>query len=217
MARLVLGEPQIVSEKEVVANERRMRVDDDVEGIANEVLYKTAFTKHAYHWPTIGWMVDIEGFTPDDCISFYKTYYAPNNATIVVAGDVREQDVLEKIRDGYGDIPAEAIPEEDTTPEPPQLESRRVQLTKPTASEKLLVGFRGPALGDADHVALSILNEVLFGGRASRIYRELVTSREVCTEVRGWVSTFRDTGLYEMYFTARPGIASADMLARAVA
>src|SRR4051812_5842335 len=182
MARLVLREPQIVSEKEVVANERRMRVDDDVEGIANEVLYKTAFTTHPYHWPTIGWMKDIEGFTPDDCVAFYKTYYAPNNATIVIAGDVREQDVLEKIRDAYGAIPSSVIPEEDTTPEPTQLEMREVVLKKPTASEKLLVGFHGPALGDADHPALSILNEVLFGGRASRMYHELVTTREVCTE-----------------------------------
>jgi len=64
MARLVLREPQIASEKDVVANERRMRVDDDVEGTANEILYKTAFTVHPYHWPTIGWMTDIEGFTP---------------------------------------------------------------------------------------------------------------------------------------------------------
>jgi zinc protease len=214
MAKLVLREPQVVSEKEVVANERRMRVDDDVEGIANEILYKTAFTKHPYHWPTIGWMVDIENFTPEDCVAFYKTYYAPNNATVVIAGDVKEQDVLEKIRDAYGEIPASALPEEDTTPEPVQLESREVILKKPTASEKLLVGFHGPALGDADHAALSILNEVLFGGRASRMYRELVTTREVCTEIRGWVSTFRDPGLYEMYFTARPGTSRADVLAR---
>jgi zinc protease len=214
MARLVLREPQVVSEKEVVANERRMRVDDDVEGIANEMLYKTAFTKHPYHWPTIGWMVDIEGFTPEDCVAFYKTYYAPNNATIIVAGDVREQDVLEKIRDAYAAIPPSTIPEEDTFPEPPQLDSRRLEMKKPTASEKLLLGFHGPALGDADHPALSILNEVLFGGRASRMYRELVTSSEVCTELRGWVSTFRDPGLYEMYFTARPGISGAHVLAK---
>jgi zinc protease len=214
MAKLVLREPQIVSEKEVVANERRMRVDDDVEGIANEILYKTAFTKHPYHWPTIGWMVDIEAFTPDDCVAFYKTYYAPNNATIVICGDVREQDVLERIRDAYGPIPASTIPEEDTTPEPVQLESREVILKKPTASEKVLLGFHGPALGDADHAALSILNEVLFGGRASRMYRELVTTREVCTDLRGWVSTFRDPGLYEMYFTARTGTSAADVLAR---
>ncbi len=215
MAKLVLREPQIVSEKEVVANERRMRVDDDVEGTANEILYKTAFTRHPYHWPTIGWMKDIEGFTPEDCVAFYKTYYAPNNATVVIAGDVREQDVLERMRDAYASIPSSTIPEEDTTPEPPQLDARQVVLHKPTASEKLLVGFHGPALGDADHPALSILNEVLFGGRASRMYRELVTTREVCTEIRGWVSTFRDPGLYELYFTARPGVTGADVLARA--
>jgi zinc protease len=157
-------------------------------------------------------MADIEGFTPEDCTAFYSTFYAPNNATIVIVGDVREQDVLERIRDAYGPIPAATLPDEDTQPEPPQLEPREVVLRKPTASEKVLLGYRGPALGDTDHVPLSILNEVLFGGRASRIYRELVTTREIATEVRGWVSTFRDPGLYEMYFTARPGIAGDDVL-----
>jgi zinc protease len=213
MARLVLREPQVTSEKEVVANERRMRVDDDVEGAANEILYKTAFTRHPYHWPTIGWMPDIEGFTPEDCAAFYRTYYAPNNATIVLVGDIREADVLERIRDAYGAIEAAVLPDEDTQPEPPQLEPREVVMRKPTSSEKLLVGYRGPALGDADHVALSVLNEVLFGGRAARMYRELVTKREICTEVRGWVSTFRDPGLYELYFTARPGISGDEVLA----
>lgn len=213
MARLVLREPQVASEKEVVANERRLRVDDDIEGTANEILYKTAFTCHPYHWPTIGWMTDIEGFTPDDCASFYKTFYAPNNATVVVVGDVSEKDVLVRIRDGYGAIPASTIPEEDTQPEPPQSGTREVKLHKPTPSEKLLVGYRGPALGDADHATLVVLNEILFGGRASRLYRELVTTKESCTEVRGWVSTFRDPGLYELYFTARPGASGDAILA----
>lgn len=206
MARLVLREPQVVSEKDVVANERRQRVDDDTEGTANETLYKTAFTVHPYHWPTIGWMSDIENFSPDDCVAFYETYYAPNNATVVVCGDVREQDVLEKVQAAYGTIDAAALPEEDTCPEPPQLEPREVVLQKPTTSERMLIGFKGPALGDADHTTLSVLNEILFGGRASRLYRELVTNKELCTEVRGWVSTFRDPGLYEMYFTARPEV-----------
>ncbi len=215
MAKLVLREPQIVSEKEVVANERRMRVDDDVEGAANEILYKTAFTCHPYHWPTIGWMQDIEGFTPDDCVAFYETYYAPNNATVVVCGDVKEKDVLEKIRDAYGPIPASTLPEEDTEPEPPQTGPREAVMKKPTASEKVLLGYHGPALGDAEHPALSVLNEVLFGWRASRMHRELVTKQELCTDVRGWVSTFRDPGLYEMYFTARPGVAGDAVLAAA--
>jgi zinc protease len=213
MARLVLRDPQVASEKEVVANERRMRVDDDVEGTANEILYKTAFSCHPYHWPTIGWMTDIEAFTPEDCVSFYRTFYAPNNATVVVVGDVSEKDVLTRIRDAYGPIAASEIPEEDTQPEPPQLTPREVAFRKPTPSEKLLVGYRGPALGDADHATLVVLNEILFGGRASRLYRELVTTGEACTEVRGWVSTFRDPGLYELYFTARPGVAGDKVLA----
>src|SRR5262249_54070342 len=72
--------------------------------------------------------------------------------------------------------------------------------------------YRGPALGDADHATLVVLNEILFGGRASRIYQILVTTGEMCTEVRGWVSTFRDPGLYELYFTARPGVAGETVL-----
>jgi zinc protease len=212
MARLVLREPQVVSEKEVVTNERRMRVEDDPEGTANELLYKTAFSKHPYHWPTIGWMSDIQGFTPADCKTFYETYYAPNNATVVVVGDVEEDDVLTRIRDRYGAIEASAIPEEDTQPEPPQLEPREAELKKPTATEKALIAYHGPALGDADHPALSLLNEILFGGRASRMHRILVEKRELCIDVRGWVSTFRDPGLYEMTFTARPDIETPQVL-----
>lgn len=205
MARLVLREPQVASEKEVVANERRYRVDDDVEGAANELLYKTAFVEHPYGWPTIGWMADIQGFTPDDCASFYRTYYAPNNATVVVAGDVRERALLEHILAAYGGIPAQAIPPEDITPESPQLEPRELTLRKPTASEKLMMAFKGPALGDADHATLTVLSEVLFGGRASRLYRALIVQGELATELRGWVSTFRDPGLFECFATARPG------------
>jgi zinc protease len=203
MARLVLREPQVTSEKEVVANERRLRVDDDVEGAASELLYKMAFSRHPYGWPTIGWMQDIESLSPEDCASFYRTYYAPNNATIVVAGDVRERDLLLAIREAYGGLPAQTIPPEDITPEPPQLDTRDVEIRKPTATEKLLLAFQGPALGDADHAALTVLSEVLFGGRASRLYRELVVERELATEVRGWVSTFRDPGLFDCSAHAR--------------
>lgn len=211
MAHLVLREPQVASEKEVVANERRYRVEDDVEGAASELLYKTAFTVHPYHWPTIGWMEDIHDFSPEDCAAFYRTFYAPNNALLVIVGDVREKDVLTKVRDAYGAIPSAAIPPEDTHPEPPQLEERRVTIKKPTATEKLFIGYQGPALGDADHAHLTLVNEILFGGRASRLHRAMVIDEEVASDLRGWVSTFRDPGLYEMHVTARPGKTAADV------
>jgi zinc protease len=203
MARLVLREPQVKSEKEVVANERRYRVDDDVEGSANELLYKTAFTLHPYGWPTIGWMEDIQGFSPDDCVAFYRTYYAPNNATVVVVGDLRERDLLAAIVREYGPLPSQPIPPEDIHPEPPQLDARDIEVRKPTATQKLLLAFKGPAFGDADHATLSVLSEVLFGGRAARLYRSLVVEMELATDIRGWVSTFRDPGLFECWATAR--------------
>jgi zinc protease len=212
MHRLILRDPQVASEKEVVANERRFRVEDDVEGLANELLYKTAFERHPYSWPTIGWMQDIQSFTSEDCAAFYKTYYAPNNATVVVVGDVRERDLLLAVRDAYGPIAGQPIPPEDVVPEPHQAEERRVELRKPCASEKLLVAFKGPALGDADHVLLTLLSEVLFGGRGSRLYRSLVVERELAIDVRGWVSTFRDPGLFECWITAREGRTASEIL-----
>ena len=213
MGHLVLRAPQVTSEKEVVANERRFRVDDDVEGTMNEVLYKTAFTKHPYHWPTIGWMPDIQGFTPEDCAEFYRTYYAPNNATVVLVGDFDPARALAKMREAYGALPPATIPPEDGWPEPPQLEERRVEMTKPTPTDKLMVGYRGPALGDPDHAALSVLAEVLFGGRAARVYRALVVEAEIASELRAWASTFRDPGLFEVAATARVGHGAQEILA----
>jgi zinc protease len=212
MAKLVLREPQVSSEKEVVANERRYRVDDDVEGAVSELLYKTAYTTHAYRWPTIGWMTDIEGFTTGDCAAFYRTYYAPNNATAVIVGDIREKDVLAKIQKAYGDLQSAEIPVEDVIPEPPQAAERRVSINKPTATDKLAIAYHGPAFGDVDHVPLTMLAEVLFSGRSSRCHRALIQEQELCTELRGWVGTFKDPGLFEIYATARPGKSAANVL-----
>ena len=203
MARLVLREPQVKSEKEVVANERRYRVDDDVEGTVNELLWKTAFHTHAYHWPTIGWMQDIENFTVEDCHEFYKTYYAPNNATLVVVGDVAEAALLSKVSSAYGGLSTAQLPLEDVNPEPPQVEERRLEIEQPTTTQKLAVGYKSPGIGDFDHPALSLLSEVLFGGRASRVYKRLVRDLELCSEVRAFVGPFRDPGLFEVFASAR--------------
>jgi zinc protease len=212
MARLVLRDPQLISEKEVVTNERRQRVEDDVDGSVNELLYRLAFEKHGYGWPTIGWMDDIQGFTTEDCLAFYRTYYAPNNATVVVVGDVKIKDVLGHIQRAYGGMAPAVLPIEDVQPEPPQTAERTQEVEKPTATHKVCLGYRGPALGDADHAALSVLNEVLFGGRASRVHRALVQDKELALEVRGWVSTFRDPGLYDISMTGREGVTGEQLL-----
>ena len=111
--------------------------------------------------------------------------------------------MLTRVRDAYGSLAAAVLPIEDVQPEPFQLEERRLDVKKPTASEKVILGFKGPALGDADHATLVVLSEILFGGRASRLYEKVVIEKEVASDIRGWVSTFRDPGLFEMYLYAR--------------
>jgi zinc protease len=212
MSKLVLREPQVTSEKEVVANERRYRVDDDVEGAVSELLWATAFTKHAYKWPTIGWMKDIEGFTTEDCEAFYRAFYAPNNAALVISGDFKLADVLRQVSQRYGVMPASTLPLEDAQPEPPQTAERRVEVRKPTATEKVVIGYHAPALGDFDHPAISLLSEVLFGGRASRLHQRLVRELELASEVRAFVGPFHDPGLFEIYAAAREGHTAEELL-----
>lgn len=213
MSKLVLREPQVTSEKEVVANERRYRVDDDVEGAVSELLWATAFTKHAYKWPTIGWMKDIEGFTTEDCEAFYRAYYAPNNAVLVISGDFKVEQVLKLVSQRYGSMPSSVLPIENAQPEPAQTEERRVDIKKQTTTEKVVIGYHSPALGDFDHPAISLLSEVLFGGRASRLHQRMVRELEIASEVRASVGPFHDPGLFELYIAAREGHTAEELLA----
>lgn len=211
MKNLVLRKSVVDNEIGVVANERRYRVEDDVDGTVNELLYKTAFTEHPYHHPTIGWMADIEAFTPEDCRRFYRTYYAPNNAAIVVVGHTTAPKLMALVQKHYGSMRAAEIPREQYAQEPEQRAERVERLVKPTPTAKIAVGYKSPALAHPDHAPLSVLCEALFGGRSARIFRALVTEGELATDVAASVAQFRDPGLFELYLTARDGV-SADML-----
>lgn len=212
MANLVLREPQLRSEREVVQNERRFRVDDDVEGIASEALYATAFTRHPYGHPTIGWKRDIAAFTTGDCRNFYRTYYAPNNAILVVAGDFDEARLLRLLRAHYGRLAPARIARPTRPTEPAQRAERTRTLRRTTPSEKIALGYHGPAFGHADHAVLSVLNELLLGSRSSRLFRRLVEDEDLVADLHGHVTPFADPGLYEMWFSLREGRRAARVL-----
>jgi zinc protease len=209
MANLVLREPQVASEKEVVANERRLRVEDDLDGWASERLWELAFTKHAYRIPTIGSMEDILAFTPEDCERFYTTYYAPNACTLVLVGAIDPAKALALVQETHGHLAASQLPAEDLEPEPPQTSPRRLEARKPTSSERVQIAYHGPALGDADHATMSLLIEVLAGGRASRLHQVVVREGELATEIGATCGSFRDPSLIEFSATARPGVTAA--------
>jgi zinc protease len=203
MRNLVLRAKPVASEKEVVANERRYRVEDDVDGAISETLWSLAFSEHPYHHPTIGWMADIENFTPADCREFYKTWYAPNNATVVLVGDLDRAKALKLIQRHYGAMRPAKLPELAIPVEPAQSEHRLAVLERPTPTAKVALGYKCPEFTHPDHAALSVLVEALTGGRSARLYRELVTEREIATDISGWASTFRDPGLVEISATGR--------------
>ena len=210
MAHLTLGETQVESEREVVANERRFRVEDDVDGFLSEELYKAAFTVHPYHWPTIGWMRDIESISIDDCRAFYRTYYAPNNATVVLVGDVDEDEALALIASRYGQIPAATLPAEAVTAEPEQRQERRLSWSKPVTADKLRIGYKAPPIGHADYAALEVLSEILFGGNSSRLHRRLVVDSEIAASTHAATAPFRDPGLFEISVGMQRGHAAAE-------
>lgn len=213
MGNLVLRGPQVSSEKEVVVNERKMRVDDDAEGKALELLYDSAFRRHPYRWPTIGWMDDIRGFTVQDCRAFYRAHYAPSNATIVIAGDFNESKALALVQTHYGGFPrVQATSSRASSKEPLQRAERVFQLEVPTPTEKILIGYRAPAFSDPHTPALVIANEVLFGGQSSRLHRLFCIDKELALSVRGSISPFVDPGLFEIWVFLREGKSKRDAL-----
>jgi zinc protease len=213
MHNLVLRPPQVRSEKDVVANERRFRVEDDVEGETHELMYRLAFKRHPYGHPTIGSMRDIKSFTPRDCERFYRTYYAPNNALLVVAGDFEEKKLLKEVLRLYGKLPRAALPPPPAVVEPVQTSERVKKLKRPTPTAKIALGYHAPAFGDTDYSALSLLNELLFVGRSARVYQRLVRKAELAAEVHAGIAPFIDPGLYDIWVTLQPGARIGQTLA----
>ncbi|MCA9514938.1 MAG: insulinase family protein, partial [Myxococcales bacterium] len=205
LENLVLNDAQLESEREVVKNERLMRVDNDPEGRLAEELYALAFERHSYGWPTIGWMPDIEGITVADCMGFYDTYYSPNNATVVIVGDVDTREALGLVQRYYGHLGAREIPAETVRVEPPQTAEKRKVLTLPLAAPKLLYAFHATAATDPAQPAIEVLDEILAGGESSRLYKALVVDGEIATEVSSWAAAWAQPGLLELGITLQPG------------
>ena len=112
----------------------------------------------------------------------------------------------------FGELASADIPIEDVHPEPPHVEERRVRTEKPTPTQKVALGYPAPALGDFDHAPLVLLNEILFGGRSSRVHRALIQDKEIASEVRATVGAFRDPSLYDIFLSAREQHTCADLL-----
>jgi zinc protease len=212
MQHLVLEPTPVEAERDVVTNERRERVEDDVDGWLDEQLMAQAFTVHPYRWPTIGWMEDIRALSLPDIRAFYRTWYAPNNATIVCVGDFEERALLDLIATHYGSIPPATLPEVSRVVEPEQNRERVVRAPKPIATDRLLVGYKAPGQDEADWAALEIVATMLAGCPSARLYRRLVIEREAASSVDAQLTPFRDPSLLRLAVTAARGHTADEIL-----
>jgi zinc protease len=201
MANLNLGPKQFDSEIKVVMEERRMRTEDDPQSQVHEALYAAAFAAHPYHRPVIGWMDDLEHMTWQDAYHWYRTWYAPNNAYVVIVGDVDHEAVFQLAEKYYGAIKPHPLPERKPRNEPPQLGVRRVVVKAPAKLPYIVMAWKVPKLKeietDSEPYALEVLAAVLDGHDAARLAKDLVRSGTVAHSAgAGYDSMLRGEALF---------------------
>ncbi len=181
MASLLIDEKDFLSERQVVVEERSLRIEDQPSNVLGEVMRATAFLAHPYGRPTIGWPSDIKGWTREDLARHYRIYYAPNNATLVVAGDVKKDAILPKIQALYGGIPRQPDPPKVITQEPPQVGERRVYVRKEAELPLLFMVHHVPNLTHPDSFALQVLAYILGGGESARFHQKVVYEKQLAS------------------------------------
>jgi zinc protease len=201
---LSLDSASVASERGVVYSERRTSVDDNGEAALNEQIQAAAYTAHPYGMPVVGWPSDIEAWTQRDLKEWFRVNYAPNNATMIVTGDVTPQEIFGLAEKHIGPIPAQTPPPPVRTVEPPQQGERRVVLRRASQVPYIQMAFHCGREKDPDVEALDLLSTVLTGGESSRLYRRLVDRDRVAVSVYDYFLRGFDPGLYWVVATVSP-------------
>jgi zinc protease len=200
-------EPEkIKSEREVVASERRLSVDNENGGVLDEQLWAAAIIAHPYHWPVVGWMSDIEHWTMAQLRHHFEMGYSPNNATMVVAGDVSPEEIFQLCEKYIEPIPTHAPPPPVTTTEPEQTGERRLVVHKPAQLPLLFIAYHIPKTDNPDFYALNILRTVLFQGESSRMYQRLVDKDQLALDVSSSAEPAFDPTIVEIAAQPRQGV-----------
>ena len=195
----------VESERGVVHSERRLRVDDSHQGRLQEQVQATAFLAHPYGIPTIGWPSDILSWSIDDLKTFFATYYAPNNCTLVLVGDVEPDQVIALARKYFEPIPAHEPPKPIKTIEPEQLGERRVVVNAEAQTPLVQFAYHGIAGSDPRLPAVDLLTRILTDGDASRLHRSLVEEQQLAISADSYFSAGFDPGLVWFFLSLPAG------------
>jgi zinc protease len=215
MHNLNLTAEEFGKEVKVVMEERRMRTEDNPQSLMYEVMNAAIYQQHPYQHPVIGWMNDLEAMTASDARDWYRRWYAPNNATLVIAGDVKAEEVFALAKKYYGPIPRSVQPPRRHFTEPAQLGIKRLVVKAPAELPQLVMSYHTPTLKDAKQdwkpYALEILAGVLDGNEAARLNKHLVREQQVASSAgAGYDSTARGPSLFTLEATPSTGKTVAD-------
>jgi zinc protease len=218
MATLRIDKDTFENEREVVKEERRMRIDNQPYGRLNEIIYDQAFTVHPYKHATIGSMQDLESASVDDVRDFYQTYYVPANATLVLVGDFDSTQALQLVSQYLGRVPkAERPVPRDIPQEPPQTKEKRVTLQEPWPLPAVVVAYHVTKDGNPDSYPLHIAAKVLSDGQTSRIYKKLVYERQMAVAAFGNANLIEDPNLFYAVAIVSPGHAPDEVATTLIA
>lgn len=210
MANLVISDELFAKEIQVVMEERRLRTDDQPQSVVYERLMAAAYQEHPYRRPIIGWMDDLQHMTGQDARDWYARWYAPNNATLVVAGDVNADEVVAMAKRYFGALPARTLPQRKPQDEPAQIGEKRIVVKAPAQLPYLLMVWHAPTLKDwqkdTDPYALQILAGVLSGNDSARLQKSLVKTSQIAVNVSaGYDPVSRGPGLFVIDATPAKG------------
>ncbi len=212
MGSLNVSEENFKSEREVVKEERRVRVENQPYGYLQEDLRAAAFTEHAYHHTPIGSMTDLNNATIEDVRAFFNAFYKPNNATLVVVGDFSSRQALAWAKKYFEGIPAAAKPiPRINHPEPPQTAERVVKKSySNTPLPAIVIGYKIPARYTPDTYPVDLASNILAGGESSRLYQALVYKDQIAVQAAGFANFSEDPNLYWAFAIMNPGHTAED-------
>ncbi|AXH15423.1 peptidase M16 [Malaciobacter mytili] len=212
MQNLTLKDEEFQPERDVVAEERRWRTDNNPMGYMQFRLFNNAYIYHPYHWTPIGFMNDIKNWTIEDIKDFHSTFYQPKNAIVVVAGDITKEEVFEKTEKYFKDIKnTKEIVRQTYTVEPKQDGEKRVVIKRDTQVEMLTIAYHIPNFEHKDQVALSALTELLSSGKSSLLQKVLVDEKKMVNSIYAYNVELKDPGLFLFSAVCNEGVKAKDV------
>ncbi len=211
LQNLKLEDSEFQPERDVVLEERYWRTDNSPFGLIYFTMFNTAFVHHPYHWTPIGFIDDIKNWKIEDIREFHANYYNPKNSMIVVAGDIDQEIALKSIEKHFGKIYGRQLPDLKIPVEPEQFGERRAIIEKETEVEYFAVGFKIPDYLNEDQPVLSMISEILSGGKSSRLEKRLVLKGEIANHVSAFNSEHIDQNLFMVMAIAKDEIKAEDI------